>query len=78
MPKIVFEEVDHESEREVFIDLDDYDYGYYVSVDGEYLSIYDHDGVERRLLFAEPSHAIEDILERLDIEAVVEYKDAKD
>lgn len=74
MRKIVFEEVDEESNAEVFIDIDDYDYGYYVSIDGEYLSVKDNEGVERRLLFGEPSHAIEDILEKLDINVEVEYK----
>lgn len=74
MRKIVFEEIEKESEDSVFIDLDDYDYGYYVSVDGEYLFVSDHNGVERKLLFAEPSHAIEDILEKLEILASVEYK----
>lgn len=74
MKKIVFEEIDLDEEKEVFIDLEDQDYGYFVSVEGEYLSVFSDEGKEIKLVYAEPSHAIEDLLKIFDIAAEVEYK----
>lgn len=75
MNKIIFEEVESFTEEEMKeMSYDDIDYGYLVSVNGEYLTVNNHDGEPVLLTYAEPSHAIEDILKIFEISAEVEYK----